>query len=215
MKRANVEGLMGTSRFLVVLAVVAACYEGGATRNAALPASPGGGDDPVQRGENPRQVAPVATGGSPLLTEVTAGCPTLVDGAQVDVVDQPGRVEILFTTQSGDVYDLRSRVRSLARVYEAGARGTADTAQTSFPDEAPGPFEGHLTNPGTGQGPRIRPIPAVASSVSNVEGGARIVLTPVDPSELEDLGQRVREHQELIRAGHCWMLQEADSDGSE
>lgn len=40
----------------------------------------------------------------------------------------------------------------------------------------------------------------------DVEGGARIVLTPKDPAELQTLRDHVRGHAERMAAGYCPMM---------
>jgi hypothetical protein len=57
-------------------------------------------------------------------------------------------------------------------------------------------------------------VPATAA-VDDVEGGARIALTPKDPSQLGSLRTHVRDHAERMSRGECPMMKGGPSHASE
>jgi hypothetical protein len=44
------------------------------------------------------------------------------------------------------------------------------------------------------------------TTTGDVEGGARLILTPRDPADLPELRQHAREHAEKMASGQCPML---------
>jgi hypothetical protein len=54
---------------------------------------------------------------------------------------------------------------------------------------------------------------ASEAHAEDVEGGARILLTPKDPADLERLRQHAREHVSMLATGHCPMMH-ADTQGA-
>jgi hypothetical protein len=94
-------------------------------------------------------------------------------------------VALVFTT-TGDVADLRARVRHMAEMHNqmAGMQGSG----------APGGPDGRAMG--------MHRIPSHASA-EEVPGGARLVLVPTDPSQLTALRQHVRMHLERMQSGPC------------
>lgn len=60
--------------------------------------------------------------------------------------------------------------------------------------------QGHGSGPRAGAGP----LPAVDTAVEDTDRGARILLTPKDPADLELLRQRARWHAERMGQRECW-----------
>ncbi len=53
-----------------------------------------------------------------MMDQLRAGCPMVVQGAEVTVTDTEGGVALTFTTGAADVADLRTRVQRMAQMYE-------------------------------------------------------------------------------------------------
>jgi hypothetical protein len=51
--------------------------------------------------------------------------------------------------------------------------------------------------------------PASVARAEDTEGGARLVLTPKDPADLEKLREHVRKHAAKMASGHCPMMHDA------
>lgn len=106
---------------------------------------------------------------------------------------------MVFTT-TGDVADLRARVRHMADMHNqmTGVRGGGPRAG--------GP-------PGHGR----EMIPSHAS-FEEVPGGACLVFVPIDPAQLAALRQQVRMHAEMMQSGrcpHCPMCPKSPDPGAE
>ncbi len=54
------------------------------------------------------------------LPDMASACPMTVDGATVAVNDAGGGVAMIYTTEEGDVEDLRARVENLAEAHTRG-----------------------------------------------------------------------------------------------
>lgn len=100
-----------------------------------------------------------------------------------------------FTT-SGDVNDLRMRVRHMASMRNrmAGMHGQGEMGGGMGRG---GMHGGHMG---------MMQVPAHAS-VDDVPGGARLVLTPVDPAERDALREQTRAQAAMMERGECPMLQ--------
>lgn len=112
-------------------------------------------------------------------------CPMEVTGTTVRTVDADGSVAMTFTTTTGDVEELRESVKKLSEKYERRAQRRDDRE------------DGGAT-------PRQAAMPDATTAVENVDGGARIVFVPEDASELDELRERVRVHEERMSStGKC------------
>jgi len=111
-------------------------------------------------------------------------CPLEVPGTTVTVADTDDGVALVFTTSGGDVADLRQRVQKMAEFHNS--------------HHAPGAAADPA---GKAVG---KPVPATARA-EDVDGGARIVLTPTESSQLEALREHVREHAQKMASGDCPM----------
>jgi hypothetical protein len=130
----------------------------------------------------------------------------------VEVTDTGTGVALSFTTRDGDVGDLRRRVQDMAQRYGQcdGHRGMMwhrMDGRGMGPDRGrgPGSMPGQGMH-GMGRGRGAGPMPAVETGVEQQDGGARIVLTPKDPTQLQALRQHVRMQQQHMQSGECWML---------
>jgi hypothetical protein len=103
-------------------------------------------------------------------------CPMKVPGTKVMSADVEGGVVLAFTNGTGNVADLRQRVRGMAEMRDR-------------------------KNAGGGM-----MMPASTTSVEDVDGGARLVLRPKDPAQLEALRKHARMHAEKMSSGECPMM---------
>ena len=134
-----------------------------------------------------------STGGG-MIDQLRAGCPMSVQGADVSVTDTKDGVALSFTTATGDVADLRTRVQHMAQMYEMH-HGQAGMMWHHMGGEG----MGHMTGRG--------PMPAARTTMTDTDSGAQLELRPTDPSQLDALREHVRWHQERMHSGECWMLQ--------
>ncbi len=161
------------------------------------------------------------------MNRLRAGCPMAVQGTDVSVVDTEGGVALTFTTDAGDVADLRTRVRNMARMYEMhrgqdggmmwhhmgdsgmghGGPGTGGAGMGHGGMGMGGGGMGMGGSGGMGMGPTAEhgSMPAVSNTVTDTEEGARLELRPTDPSQLDALREHVRRHREKMHSGECWM----------
>lgn len=96
-------------------------------------------------------------------------CPTDLPGTRVRAEDTANGVALVFTSDNGDVDTLRRSVVRLANAHSAAHHdGAAGGARGGGPAAA-----------GT--------MPSAHVAAEYVPGGARLVLTPTDPSGLERL----------------------------
>jgi hypothetical protein len=104
-------------------------------------------------------------------------CPLAVPQTTLSASDVEGGEALTFTTASSQVDELRSRVHGMAEVH---ARHHAEGG-----------------GPG-GMGP-----PPSSTEAEDVSGGARIVLRPKDPGDLERLRAFARDHAERMQREGC------------
>jgi hypothetical protein len=130
--------------------------------------------------------------------DMAAMCPMAVEGTTARAEDVDGGAALAFTT-TGDVAELRRRVAHMAEMHEQHHR------------------DGHAAH-GEGHGPMMHRDakmgmmgdgmampPATARSV-DIEGGARLILTPKDPAALAQLREHTRRHAEKMASGQCPMM---------
>lgn len=133
-------------------------------------------------------------------------CPMRVPGTTVSVSDTEAGVAVVFRT-TGDVAELRRRVRYVAEMHNrhhaegamACCRGMTNGGQETggTPDQGGRGMMMGMSHEGM--------VPATAAA-EDVDGGARIVLTPEDPSQLGALRTHVHDHAERMARGECPMM---------
>ena len=161
--------------------------------------------------------------------QFTSSCPMVVEGVDVEMTETDNGVALAFTTTEGDVSDLRQRVQRMARMYEMHAgRGSIMWKHM----EEGHMEEGHMDQGQEGitgeQGLRERPqqeeqqkgmqgqqgqqqpgaLPETKATVAQIDKGARLELMPADSAQLQKLRTEIRQHQQRMRAGECWMPHE-------
>lgn len=109
--------------------------------------------------------------------EAPRPCPLGVEGAQVTVEDTSDGVALTFTSKD-KADELRTRARSSAAMYGPRKAG-----------------EGHEGKHAQGGHHGLQPMqmPPAFASTEDVEGGARIRLSPVEPNDLGALRAKARE----------------------
>jgi hypothetical protein len=146
-----------------------------------------------------------------MLTTLRQRCPMVVDGAVVEVSDTERGVALLFTTETGDIGDLRRRVQGMASRYQG--------------QDGRGGFRWRHMGHGQGRGMKSKtrpmgttdghgPLPSLTAAVVDVDQGVQLTLTPKDASALEQLREHVRAHQIRMEAGECWMAAPPDANSN-
>ena len=138
-------------------------------------------------------------------------CPLAVPGTQVTAADVAGGASLTFTTDTGDVGELRRRAHAMADMHDrhhgAGAMqhgpGTMGHGAMMGPGMMGGGSMGGAQDAG-GHGAHGS-MPPSRAAVQDVEKGARIVVQPNDPADLQKLRTSVREDAEHMRQHGCGM----------
>jgi hypothetical protein len=147
-------------------------------------------------------------GAQPALTPPPSSCPMAVPGSAVALDDRDDGVSLTFTTERGDVAELRQRVRFLAEMY-AMHQGHG---YMRWHHMAGG--HGWMHGRGQAMGPiGMGPMPASRADVVDVDRGARLDLTPIDAADLDHLRQHVRWQSQRMGRGECWTL-ETEASGA-
>lgn len=123
-------------------------------------------------------------------TAPAAACPGAVPGTRVTTSETSDGVALVYTT-TGDVADLRRRAEAMASRMDVRS-GTAM-----------GRGMGRGGGPGGGMGMQTARMPAATARVEEIPGGARVVLTPEDPAQLDELRAHVKHHATMMGQGQC------------
>jgi hypothetical protein len=205
-----------------------------ATLLLASPSACSRNGDDSQAGNNvqqPTAAPPAGAQATPTATGDTAppprgfNCP-VTEGVNVAVADTDSGAMLTFTTD-GDVDALRRRAHHMAEMYgvHRGRRGMMWRHRRGGmgpgPRGGPGMAGAGPRGPGmAGAGPRggrgmmrgAGPMPAANATVEEITGGARILLTPKNPADLQALRDHVHQHHQRMSSGACWRLQQAPTD---
>jgi hypothetical protein len=115
----------------------------------------------------------------------TQECPMRIEGVNVTSTDTRDGVALTFTTDSGNVEELRRRVQRIAMMFSRRGR---------HPMRSSG-----------------RMIPADVK-YEIVERGARVIMTPTDPTRLDALRKHVRAIADRMQKGDCLMMPQASKE---
>jgi hypothetical protein len=136
-------------------------------------------------------------------------CPMKVPGVAVGTSDVDGGASVAFTTATGDVNELRTRVRQMAEKHEPmsgmhqGGGGKAhaghDHGAAAGPDQDAGKMHGCMMGKPGG-------MHAATMTVEDIDGGARLILKPKDGADLQALRAHVQKCGERMRSGECPMM---------
>jgi hypothetical protein len=127
-------------------------------------------------------------------------CPMEVPDTKVSAADTSQGEALTFTTGSGQVDELRRRVRALTDMHgqhhAAMGAGAAGAGQGGSPGQASADAHaGHLMPPPS------------RASVEDVDQGARVSIVPEDPAKVDQLRAAVRMHAQHMQTHGCGMMQ--------
>lgn len=129
-------------------------------------------------------------------------CPMAVPGVQLSAADTQDGEAVTFTTSADRMADLRARVHAMADMHNRHHQAGEGGMHHGNHGDAMG---GGSTGSGGDSHAMMMPPPSRAA-VEDVAGGARLVVTPNDPADLEPLRAAVRTHAEHMRqTGTCGM----------
>ena len=133
-----------------------------------------------------------------------AMCPMQVPDTTVAATDTSDGEALAFTTRSGQVDELRRRVRAMVDMHN-------QHHELGNPTMQGGTGQGTMMGGGPmGRGPSMhgkmmKPPPSRAA-VEDIDDGARISLTPDDPAQADTLRSAVRLHAEHMQREGCGMM---------
>jgi len=132
----------------------------------------------------------------------------MMKDAQLTAVDGAHDVTITFTTQ-GDPAELRAHVRKMGAMHDQMAHGMMGGGMGSggMGSGGSGEMMSGSGMKGGGMHEHMAMVPSHAA-VDDVDHGARIALTPDDPAQLATLRDQVHAHVEMMKSGHCPMMEE-------
>lgn len=117
---------------------------------------------------------------------------SMMKDAQIAATDDEHGVAITFTT-TGDPAELRAHVHKMATMHDRMSHEMMGSGAT-------GGMHEHMA---------MAPSHA---AVDDVDHGARIVLTPDDPTQLAMLRDQVHAHVEMMKSGKCPMMDEQPAE---
>jgi hypothetical protein len=138
-------------------------------------------------------------------------CPMLLPGTTVRDQDTKDGMTMSFTT-TGDVAELRRRVRVMAdhmNAHSSGGTGMHGGMHGGMmgSDASPGMMGGPMMGGGSMMGGMM---PGMKAQVEDVDHGARLKMTPVDPAKLMEMRGRMRQHAQMMNQSHgCAMTLDA------
>jgi hypothetical protein len=140
---------------------------------------------------------------------MTAMCPLKVPGATVSAADTDHGAALVFLTKTGDVAELRRRVRLMAEWHNqhhegAMMMGPGQDGGRDMMGRGRGAMGHEMMTHGGDGGRRMAMVPAT-TSVEDVQGGARLVFVPKDPAELGALRAHLQERSTRMAQADCSM----------
>jgi hypothetical protein len=125
-------------------------------------------------------------------------CPMAVPGTHLSPMDTATGEALTFTTTPDQVPALREKVHAMADMHNRH-HASGDAGQHGgMGGMMGGGMEGHM-------GGMHMPPPSHAA-VEDVPDGARIVVTPNDPADLQRLQSTIREHAQQMEQHGCGMM---------
>lgn len=148
-------------------------------------------------------VAPQAGAGRAMHDRGMAGfCPMSVPGTRVAAEDTDSGAALAFTAAPDQAAALRERVHAMAEMHNRQHGGAGGD-----PHGMHGAMGGGTGGMG-GMGGMGMPPPAEAR-VEDLQEGARMVLTPRDPADLQQLRATVRQRAAHMQEHGCGMMGDA------
>jgi hypothetical protein len=129
-------------------------------------------------------------------------CPMSVPETKVLAADTATGESLTFTTTSDQVSVLREKVRAMSEMHNRH-QASGDVAQGGA-----GSMGGMMAGGTMGPGMAGMPMPPPSrTSVEDLHDGARIIVTPVDPADLQRLQATVRTRAGQMQQNGCGMTQ--------
>lgn len=137
-----------------------------------------------------------------------------VPGTTAAATEVGGGISLSFTTTTGDIPELRQRVRRMAEMHNQPG-GHRMMESHGAPAPGAGAEHQHGAQAGAGHGGGGRGgmmtgggmmMPAATAAAEDIEGGARLILQPKDPAQLGALSEHVRMKAQRMAAGECPMM---------
>jgi hypothetical protein len=119
--------------------------------------------------------------GMPMQGMSMMNCPMNLQGTTVAVANAATGISVSITTKPENVAEQRKRVEQMAAMHSGQA-------------SSPAMMQGQLM-PGT-------------VKYEAIDNGAKLTLTPKDPSKLAEFRTQVRAHVEKMQKGECSMMQD-------
>ena len=113
-------------------------------------------------------------------------CPLYTSGATIEFGSVVGGGSLAFTEGASSVSDLRERARRVVEMHNERLEGVDSTA-----------------NPSAGAATVWRSMPNALASVEDITGGARVVLQPSDPAELDSLREQLQTRSGRMNRDVC------------
>lgn len=157
---------------------------------------------------SPTTAAPAAAHehgtGSQSMQRMGGMCPMQLQDTTVTSVDVAGGVALDFKTSTGDVAELRQRVRRMAemRQHHGSMMGGHNSGGAGAEHEH---GSGAQVGPGGRHGGGMM-MPTATASVEDIDAGARLVLSPQDPAQLQALREHARMLAGRMASGDCPMM---------
>lgn len=135
-------------------------------------------------------------------------CPMDIPGTQVSAADTQDGEAVTFTTSPDHEADLRSRVHAMAEMHNSHHQGGGMDHGGMHRGMRRGGSGGD-TSTGSGAMEHMEMMPPPSrASVQDVPGGARLIVTPNDPGDLERLQSVVRMHAQHMSETHACGMDE-------
>ncbi|HLU64754.1 MAG TPA: hypothetical protein VKZ63_00675 [Kofleriaceae bacterium] len=136
-----------------------------------------------------------------------SACPTEVERVQVSAEMTSDGAALVFTTDTGDVSELQSRVRMLSQRFNQ-ARDQAGAAPEMGGPDTGQPDTGMSGEAAQGEGMHTAMLRQTRSRVEEIENGARLVIAPDDPAQLSALREHIRMHGAELVTSECPHMQQ-------
>lgn len=137
-------------------------------------------------------------------------CPMSVPGTKLSAADTPTGETLTFTTAPDQAAALRERVHAMADMHNRHhASGGAEHGGMGGMHGG-GMMGGHASHGGRdGRMGDMQMPPPSRAVVEDLPDGARMIVTPNDPADLERLQETVRMHAEHMQQHGCGMMDHA------
>src|SRR5512140_625918 len=148
-------------------------------------------------------VAPGPSSGAPMVGGMAGMCPMSVPGTKVSAADTATGEALTFTTTPDQAAALREKVHAMADMHNRHhASGAAEHGSMMGGGMAGGSMGG------------MEMPPPSRATVEDLPEGARIVVTPNDPADLQRLQSTVRSHAEHMQQDGCGMMMQHSQHGT-